>query len=55
MLEFILTALLMFVILSVSTGAKEKGIMAGAAIGAVVALEAMSRTIQRSVQSKAAA
>ncbi len=40
-LEFILTALLMFVILSVSTGAKEKGIMAGTAIGAVVALEAM--------------
>lgn len=40
-LEFILTAILMFVILSVSTGAKEKGIMAGAAIGAVVALEAM--------------
>lgn len=40
-LEVILTALLMFVILSVSTGAKEKGITAGIAIGAVIALEAM--------------
>lgn len=40
-LEVVLTALLMFVALSVSTGAKEKGIMAGAAIGAVVALAAM--------------
>jgi aquaporin NIP len=40
-LEIILTAILMLVILSVSTGAKEKGITAGIAIGAVVALEAM--------------
>lgn len=40
-LETILTFILMFVILNVSTGAKEKGIMAGAAIGAVVMLEAM--------------
>jgi aquaporin NIP len=40
-LEFILTALLMFVILSVSTGAKEKGILAGVAVGAVIGLEAM--------------
>lgn len=40
-LEFILTALLMFVILNVSTGAKEKGITAGVAVGAVIALEAM--------------
>ena len=40
-LEFILTALLMFVILNVSTGAKEKGITAGIAVGAVIALEAM--------------
>jgi aquaporin Z len=40
-LEVILTCLLMFVVLCVSTGAKEKGIMAGAAIGAVVALEAL--------------
>jgi aquaporin NIP len=40
-LEVILTLLLMIVILSVSTGAKEKGITAGIAIGAVIALEAM--------------
>ena len=40
-LELILTALLMLVILSVSTGAKEKGITAGIAVGAVIALEAM--------------
>jgi aquaporin NIP len=40
-LEFILTLLLMFVILNVSTGAKEKGITAGIAVGAVIGLEAM--------------
>jgi aquaporin Z len=40
-LELILTGLLMFVILNVSTGAKEKGITAGVAVGAVIALEAM--------------
>lgn len=40
-LEVILTFILMFVILEVSTGAKEKGITAGIAIGAVVALEAL--------------
>jgi len=40
-LEILLTAKLMFVILSVSTGAKEKGIMAGVAIGSVIALEAL--------------
>ena len=40
-LEVILTAILMLVILSVSTGSKEKGITAGIAIGAVVGLEAM--------------
>ena len=40
-LEFILTAVLMLVILSVSTGAKEKGITAGIAIGSVIALEAL--------------
>ena len=40
-LEFLLTLILMFVILSVSTGAKEKGITAGIAVGAVIALEAM--------------
>jgi aquaporin Z len=41
MLELILTLLLMFTILSVSTGAKEKGITAGIAVGAIIALEAM--------------
>lgn len=40
-LEIVLTAILMMVILSVSTGSKEKGVTAGIAIGAVVALEAM--------------
>ncbi len=40
-LELILTCILMFVILSVSTGAKEKGITAGIAIGGIIALEAM--------------
>ena len=40
-LEIVLTALLMLVVLSVSTGAKEKGITAGIAVGAVIALEAM--------------
>lgn len=39
--EIVLTFILMFVILNVSTGAKEKGITAGAAIGSVVAFEAM--------------
>jgi aquaporin Z len=40
-LETVLTFLLMLVILSVSTGAKEKGITAGIAIGAVIGFEAM--------------
>lgn len=40
-LEVVLTFLLMLVVLSVSTGAKEKGITAGIAVGAVIALEAM--------------
>ena len=40
-LELVLTAMLMLTILSVSTGAKEKGITAGIAIGGVIALEAM--------------
>lgn len=41
LLEVVLTFLLMLVVFSVSTGAQEKGITAGVAIGAVVALEAM--------------
>ncbi len=40
-LEVILTALLMFVILCVSSGPKEKGVMAGIAVGGVIAFEAM--------------
>ncbi len=40
-LETILTLFLMVVILHVSTGAKEKGITAGIAVGAVIGLEAM--------------
>jgi aquaporin Z len=40
-LELLLTLFLMFVILSVSTGAKEKGMMAGIPVGAVIAFEAM--------------
>jgi len=40
-LELILTWILMFVILSVSTGAQEKGITAGIAVGAVIGLEAL--------------
>lgn len=39
--EVILTFILMFVILQVATGAKEQGMFAGMAIGAVVLLEAM--------------
>jgi len=39
--EVALTFMLMFVILNVSAGAKEKGITAGIAIASVVALEAM--------------
>jgi aquaporin NIP len=41
LLETVLTFILMWVILSVSTGAKEKGITAGIAVGSVIALEAM--------------
>jgi aquaporin NIP len=40
-LEGILTCILMFVILGVSTGEKEKGITAGIAVGSVVGLEAL--------------
>lgn len=40
-LEVVLTAMLMLTILSVSTGAKEKGITVAIAIGGVIALEAM--------------
>ncbi len=40
-LEIILTFFLMFVIMNVSSGAKEKGITAGIAVASVVGLEAM--------------
>jgi aquaporin NIP len=40
-LEAVLTFLLMLAIFNVSTGAKEKGITAGIAVGSVIALEAM--------------
>jgi aquaporin NIP len=40
-LELVLTMILMFVILSVSSGSKEKGMLAGVAVGSVIALEAM--------------
>lgn len=40
-LEMALTMILMFVILGVSSGAKERGITAGIAVGAVIALEAL--------------
>ena len=41
LLEAVLTAILMFVILCVSTGPKEMGMMAGIAVGGVIGLEAM--------------
>jgi aquaporin NIP len=40
-LETLLTFFLMLTILNISTGAKEKGISAGIAVGSVIALEAM--------------
>jgi aquaporin Z len=40
-LEIVLTFLQMLTILNVSSGASEKGITAGVAVGAVIALEAM--------------
>lgn len=40
-MEVILTFILMFVILNVSTGHMEKGIMAGVAVGGVIAFEAL--------------
>jgi len=40
-LELVLTWFLMFVVLNVSTGAKEKGITAGIAVGGVIGLEAL--------------
>ena len=41
LLESLLTFILMTVVLSVATGGKEKGLLAGITIGAVIALEAL--------------
>lgn len=41
LMELLLSFLLMFVILNVSTGSMEKGIMAGVAVGGTVAFEAL--------------
>lgn len=40
-MELLLTFILMLTIINVATGAKEKGLMAGASIGGVVALDAL--------------
>jgi len=40
-MEIIFSFLLMFVILNISTGHMEKGIMAGVAVGGMIALEAL--------------
>lgn len=40
-LEVAMTFILMFVVLCVSTGAQEKGVMAGVAVGSVIALEVL--------------
>jgi aquaporin Z len=41
LLETVLTAMLMFVVLGVSTGSKEKGVLAGVAVGGVITFEAL--------------
>ncbi|WP_145296469.1 aquaporin [Crateriforma conspicua] len=41
-IEFMMTLILMFVVMGVSTGAKEKSITAGLAVGAVIGMEAMT-------------
>jgi aquaporin NIP len=41
LLEIILTFILLFVIMQLATGSKEKGVIAGIAIGSVILLEAM--------------
>jgi aquaporin Z len=40
-MEFVLTLMLMVVVLSVATDAKEKGLLAGVAVGAIITLEAL--------------
>lgn len=39
--EFLMSYLLMFVVMAVSSGSREQGMMAGVAVGAVVALDAL--------------
>lgn len=39
-IEFVLTAILMFVVMGVSTGAKEESLTAGLAVGSTIAIEA---------------
>jgi MIP family channel proteins len=39
-IEFVMTAILMFVVMGVSTGAKEETVTAGLAVGATIAIEA---------------
>ncbi|MEO1528752.1 MAG: aquaporin [Planctomycetota bacterium] len=39
--EFVMTAILMMVVMGVSTGAKEEGVTAGIAVGATILMEAM--------------
>ncbi len=39
-IEFLMTAILMFVVMGVSTGAKEESLTAGIAVGATIAMEA---------------
>jgi MIP family channel proteins len=41
-IEFMLTAILMFVVMGVSTGAKEESLTAGIAVGATIAMEAFA-------------
>ncbi len=40
MVEMMMTAILLFVVIGVSTGAKEEGVTAGLAVGATIAMEA---------------
>jgi MIP family channel proteins len=41
-IEFVLTAILMFVVMGVSTGAKEESLTAGIAVGSTIAMEAFA-------------
>ena len=41
LIEFMMTAILMFVVMGISTGAKEESVTAGVAVGATIGIEAM--------------